>query len=206
LTGRVTEHHRFLLRLLLDEVVALEGLVTRLEERLEVVLLPFAEAVERLTTIPGINRDAAAKVVAELGVDMSVFPTEGHAASWVGLCPGNNESAGRQRSGRTTHGNRWLRQVLVQCAWAASHTKNCYLAAQYRRLAARRGKKKALVAVAHTLLEIIYHLLKRGTTYQELGGDYFDQQNKEGLTRHLVKRLESLGNRVTLQPTAKVAG
>jgi transposase len=206
LTGPVTEHHRFLLRLLLDEVLALEGLIERLEGRSEAALPPWAEAVERLTTIPGIDRVAAAKVVAELGTDMTMFPTAGHATSWVGISPGNNESAGRRRGGRTTKGNRWLRQVLVQCVWAASQAKGCYLAAQYRRLAARRGKKRALVAVAHTLLEIIYHVLKRGTVYQELGADYFDRRNQEGLTRHLVKRLESLGNVVILKPVAEVAG
>jgi transposase len=205
LTGRVTEHHRFLLRLLLDQVAALEGLVARLEDRIEAVMPPFEEAVKRLTSIPGMDRCAAEKVIAELGTDMSVFPSEGHVASWTGICPGNNESAGRQRSGRTTKGNRWLRAILVQVAWAATHTKNCYLSVQYRRLAVRRGKKRALVAVAHTILTISYYILTRGTTYQELGADYFDRQNKDRLVRHLVKRLESLGNVVTIKPTGEAA-
>jgi transposase len=205
LTGRVTEHHRFLLKLLLDEVTALEGFMERLETRIEQVMIPFAEAVQRLITIPGIERRAAEKVIAEIGTDMKVFASAHHLASWAGVSPGNNRSAGKQRSGRTTKGNRWLRQVLVQAGWAAVHQKNCYLAAQYRRLAGRRGKKRALVAVAHSLLVIIYHMLSRGTTYQELGADHFDRTNKERLTRHLIKRLESLGNDVVVKPTGQVA-
>lgn len=205
LTGRVTEHHRFLFKLLLDEVVALEGFIERLEARIEESLVPFAEVQQRLTTIPGIDECAAGKVIAELGTDMKVFASAHHLASWVGLSPGNNESAGKQRSGRTTKGNRWLRTVLVQAAWAATHQKDCYLAAQYRRLASRRGKKRALVAVAHSLLVIIYHVVSRGTTYQELGADFFDQNNKERLTRHLIKRLESLGNEVVVKPLGEVA-
>ena len=130
-------------------------------------MAPFAEASERLQTIPGISQRAAETIVAEIGADMSQFPTAGHLASWAGMCPGNNESAGKRRSGRTTKGNRWLRPVLVQAAWAASHTKNTYLAAPYRRWAGGWGKKRALVAVGHTILVIIYHLLKDRTTYQE---------------------------------------
>jgi transposase len=204
LTGRVTEHHRFLFKLLLDEVTALEGFIARLETRIEEVMVPFAEAVQRLMTIPGIDRCAAEKVIAEIGTDMKVFASAHHLASWAGLSPGNNESAGKQRSGRTTKGNQWLRTTLVQAGWAASHQRNCYLAAQYRRLAGRRGKKRALVAVAHSLLVIIYYMLSRGTTYQELGANHFDHTNKERLTRHLIKRLESLGNEVTVKP-GKVA-
>lgn len=200
LQGRVTDHHRFLLRLLLDQVTHLEGLVERVEARIEAVLGAAGEAVERLATIPGVNRCTAEAVVAEVGTDMSQFPSAGHLASWVGVCPGNNESAGRQRSGRTTKGNRWLRQVLVVAAWSASHTKQTYLSAFYRRLSARRGKKRALVALAHTLVGIIYHLLKAGTTYRDLGADYFDRLEADRLTRHLVQRLESLGNKVTLEP------
>src|SRR5262249_27938449 len=141
LRGRVTEHHRFLLRLHLDHLDHLEQLNARLMERLEAVLAPFGEALEQLTTIPGVSQQTAAIVVAEVGTDMSQFPSADHLASWAGLSPGNHESAGKRRSGRTTKGNRWLRQVLVQAAWAASHTKDTYLAAQYRRLAKRRGRK-----------------------------------------------------------------
>jgi transposase len=205
LTGRVTEHHRFLLQLLLDEVTALEGFIARLETRIDQVMVPFAEAAQRLTTIPGIEQSAAEKIIAEIGTDMDVFGSPHRLSCWAGLSPGNNESAGKKRSGRTTKGNRWLRQALVQCAWAASHQKNCYLAAQYRRLAGRRGKKRALMAVAHSLVVIIYYMLSRGTTYQELGADYFERTSKDRLTRHLIKRLESLGNEVVVKPTGKVA-
>jgi hypothetical protein len=131
---------------------------------------------------------------------MAQFPTAEHLASWAGMCPGNNESAGKRRSGHTTHGNRWLKRILVQAAWAASHTKGTYLAAQYRRLGKRRGRKRALVALGHTLLLIIYHMLKRGTTYAELGPDFLDRLEPERLTRQLVKRLQGLGHKVTLEP------
>ncbi len=205
LQGRVTEHHRFQLRLLLDHVTHLEELIGRLGARIEEVILPFAEAVERLTTIPGVEQRAAETVIAEIGPNMEQFPTADHLASWAGMCPGNNESAGKRKSGRTTKGSRWLRQMLTQAAWAASHTKDTYLAAQYRRLAARRGKKRALVAVGHTLLVIMYHLLKNHTTYQELGGDFLERLEPDQQTRQLVKRLEKLGHSVILQPKEGVA-
>jgi transposase len=205
LRGRVTDHHRFQLRVLLDHVAHLEGLIGRLGARIEEVMAPFAEAVERLTTIPGVEQRAAETVIAEIGPDRNQFPTAGHLASWAGTCPGNNESAGKRRSGRTTKGSRWLRQVLTQAAWAASHTKDTYLSAQYRRLAARRGKKRALVALGHTLLVIMYHLLKDGTTYHELGGDFLERLGPDRLTRQLVQRLEKLGHNVTLRPKEDAA-
>jgi len=205
LRGRVTEHHRFQLRLLLDHVTHLEALIGRLGGRIEEVMAPFAEAVERLTTIPGVEQRAAETVIAEIGTDMGQFPTADHLASWAGMCPGNNESAGKRKSGRTTKGSRWLRQMLTQAAWAASHTKDTYLAAQYRRLAARRGKKRALVALGHTLLVIMYHLLKQRTTYKELGGDFLERLEPDRQTRQLVKRLEKLGHNVILQPKEDVA-
>jgi transposase len=205
LRGRVTAHHRFQLRLLLDHVLHLEGLIGRLGGRIEEVMAPFAEAAERLTTIPGVEQRAAEVIVAEIGTDMDQFPTAEHLASWAGMCPGNNESAGKRKSGKTTKGSRWLRQVLTQAAWAASHTKDTYLAAQYKRLAGRRGKKRALVAVGHTLLVIIYHLLKGGGTYQELGGDFLERLEPERLTRQLVRRLEKLGHQVTLKPKEDAA-
>lgn len=202
LHGRTTEHHRFLLRMHLDHVRHLEDLIARLSGRIEEVLTPFAEARQKLVTIPGISDRVADTVIAEIGTNMDQFPTPGHLASWTGMCPGNNESAGKRHSGRTTKGNRWLRTALVQAAWAASHTKNTYLAAHYKRLAGRRGRKRALVAVGHTLLEIIWHVLKKGTTYVELGPTYLDQLNPERLRRQLVKRLERLGHKVTLDPAA----
>lgn len=206
LRGRVTEHHRFLLRLLLDELTHLEGLIARLTERIQRVMPgPFAEAVQRLATIPGIDERAAENILAEIGIAMDQFPSEGHLASWSGMCSGNRESAGKRQSGRTSKGNRWLRATLVQVAWAASHTKGTYLAAQYRRLAGRRGKKRALVALGHTILVIIYHLLRGPTTYRELGADYFDRLDSERLTRTLVRRLERLGHKVILEPQEPAA-
>jgi transposase len=205
LHGRVTAHHRFQLRILMDHVKHLEDLIGRLGIRIEEVLAPFAEAAERLTTIPGVDQRTAETVIAEIGTDMKQFATAEHLASWAGMCPGNNESAGKRRSGRTTKGSRWLRQVLTQAAWAASHTKDTYLSAQYRRLAARRGKKRALIALGHTLLVVIYHLLKDGTTYHELGGDFLERLEPERLTRQLIHRLEKLGHKVILQPKEDVA-
>jgi transposase len=200
LAGRVTEHHRFLLRMHLDHLGHLEALVARLSDRIAEVLAPFAPAAERLRTIPGVSRASAEVLLAELGADLATFPTADHLASWAGMCPGNNESAGKRRGGKTTRGSRWLRQALVQMAWAASHSKGTDLAARYRRLAARRGKKRALVAVGHTLLRIIYQVIRRGVTFAELGEDYFDRLEPDRLTRQLVKRLEKLGHKVTLQP------
>jgi len=205
LRGRVTAHHRFQLRILMDHLTHLEGLIGRLGLRIEEVMAPFAEAVERLTTIPGVEQRAAETVIAEIGTDMKQFPTAEHLASWAGMCPGNNESAGKRKSGRTTKGSRWLRQMLTQAAWAASHTKDTYLSAQYRRLAARRGKKRALIALGHTLLVIVYHLLKDRTTYHELGGDFLERLEPDRLTRQLVKRLEKLGHNVILQPKEDAA-
>jgi transposase len=205
LTGRVTEHHRFVLALFLDEVEMVEGWVRRLEERIEVVLSPFAEAVRRWTTIPGVDRRTAQAVAAEIGTDMSRFPTEGHLSAWAGMCPGNDESAGRRRSGKTPKGSPWLKRALVQAAWAASHTKDTYLSAFYRRLAARRGRKRALVGLGHALLVIMYHMQRTGTDYTDLGGDYFERRDKDRITSRLVRRLESLGLKVTLEPTAQAA-
>jgi transposase len=200
LQGRVTDHHRFLLRMHRDHVTHLEGLIGRLSARIEEALAPFAEAGQRLQTIPGVSQRVAEAVLAEVGPDLAAFPSAAHLASWAGMCPGNNESAGKRRSGRTTKGNRWLKRSPVQAAWAASRTKGTYLAARYRRLAKRRGAKRALVAVGHTLLTIIYHVLRRGTTYTDLGPDYLDRLEPERRTRQLVKRLQALGHKVTLEP------
>ena len=200
LTGRVTEHHRFLLKLLLDEVEMLEALLDRLEARIAAVLGPFAEAVGRLMTIPGVHRRVAEVVAAEIGTHMDQFPSAAHLASWAGMCPGNYESAGKRKGGKTPKGNRWLKRMLVQAAWAASRSKDTYLSAYYRRLAARRGRKRALVALGHTLLGIMYHLLRDGTTYTDLGGDYFERRDRDRLTRRLLRRLEGLGLKVTVEP------
>jgi transposase len=167
LQGRVTEHHRFLLGTLMDHVRHLDELIERLDHRIEEAMSPFAQAVERLVTIPGVNHRAAEVIVAEIGTDMTKFPSAGHLSSWAGMCSGNHQSAGKRQSGRTTPGDRWLRQVLVQAAWAASHTKKTFLSATYHRWAKRMGKKRALVALGHKILVLIYELLKDQTTYQE---------------------------------------
>jgi len=144
-------------------------------------------------------------VIAEIGCDMDRFPTDAHLNSWAKMCPGNNESAGKRRSGPTGQGNRWLRSTLVQVGWAASHTKGSYFQAQYRRLAGKRGKKKAIVAVAHRLLVIVYHMLKDQASYRELGSDHFNKLNAVHVQRHHVKRLEGLGFKVILEPLSKAA-
>jgi transposase len=167
LQGRVTEHHRFLLGALMDQIRQLEGLIERYSARIDEAMRPFAAAEGRLMTIPGVGRQAAEVLVAEIGPDMSNFPTAGHLASWAGVCPGNNESGGKRRSGKTTKGSRWLRATLVQVAWAASHTKATTFGASYRRWAKRLGKKKALIAVGHKVLVVAYHLLKAGADYRE---------------------------------------
>ncbi len=203
LWGTVTEHHRFLLRVLYDGLRHVESLIARMEKRIEQVAGPFEEALQRLDEVPGVNRCVAQVLVAEVGVDMKVFPSAQHLASWAGLCPGNHRSAGKQKTGKTTKGSRWLRQGLLQGAWAAAHTKGSYLGAQYRRLAQRRGKKRALVAVAHSILLIAYELLRNPQArYNELGRDYFERQDPERLARQLVQRLERLGHKVSLEPIA----
>ena len=167
LQGFVSDHHRFLLRTLLRQIEHLEGQIAEYTARIEEVTLPLAEAAGRLETIPGLGPRAAEVIVAEIGADMATFPTAGHLASWAGMCPGNNESAGKRRTGKTTKGSQWLRTVLVQVAWSASHTKETILSATYRRWAKRLGKKKALVALGHKLLVLIHKLLKDRTVYQE---------------------------------------
>jgi transposase len=167
--------------------------------------LSFSQAVALLDTIPGINQRTAEVIVAELGPDMSRFPTVKHAAAWAGLAPGNNQSAGKRYSGKTRDGNQALQAALSEAAWAATRTKETYLAAQYRRLATRRGKKRAIVAVAHSILVSIYYMLSRHEPYHDLGADYFDQRKKVYVVNHLLKRLEKLGFAVALEPVATVA-
>ena len=207
LDGHVTEHHRYLLGRLPSHVGYPEQQIDRFRERIGRRLddlLPAADR-ERLDRIPGVNRAAIENVVAEVGVDMGVFPDEHHLASWCGVCPGNEESAGRRLRSRTRKGNRWLRRALVQAAWAASHVKDSYLGAQYRRLAARRGRKRALVGVGHSLLVILYHMLKTGVEYRDLGPGYFDRLEPERVKRYLVKRLHALGYEVSVSPRAPTA-
>jgi transposase len=203
LTGFVQEHHRLMLRLHLEHIDYLNTQITHLESVIEQAVVPFDEAsrVERLIQIPGISVHTAHLLIAELGIDMTRFESAGHAASWAGLTPGKNESAARNYSSKTAKGNQYLKSVLVQAAHTQRRADN-YLGAQYRRLARRRGSKRAAVAVAHSILLIAYHLLRDGTRYQERGADYFDQHDRAQLERVLVKRLEQLGNQVLLQPLA----
>lgn len=202
LEGRIRDHHRFLLGSLLREYRFLEAEIQALDTRLQHLGAQhqeLANAVERWITVPGVERVAAWTLVAEIGPDMTAFPSAAHLASWAGLCPGNHESAGKRLSGKSRNGSPWLRRMACQSAWAAVRTKNCYLSTQFKRLAARRGSKRARIAAAHSLLVIGYHIQSKGCVYQELGGDYFDHLHAERLKRHLVKRLESLGLSVTLQ-------
>jgi len=204
LTGHLTEHHRFLLRLLWKELTQQEASIAEVETRIEEMTQSLVTEIERLDAIPGLDRRVAEVVLAEVGPDMSPFPTHRHMAAWAGMCPGNEESAGKRRKRRITPGNHWLKRTLVQAAWAASHTKNSYLASQYRRLLGRKGKKRALIAVAHSILVIAYHLLKEAKTYSDLGGDFFDRLEPERLKRYYVKRLQHLGHKVTLEPCANI--
>ena len=206
LEGRFSDHHALMLSMHLAHIDHLTAAIERLDAETDREIAPFAEAVRRLSTIPGIADRTAQVVIAEIGVDMTRFPTAHHLASWAGLCPGNRESAGKRRSGKTPFGSRPLRAALCEAAWCASRTNKTYLGAQFRRFARRFGKKnenKAIVAVAHTMLVMIWHLLAAETDYVELGPDYFDRHiDTAAQTRRLVTQLERLGHTVTLTPAA----
>jgi transposase len=208
LTGHVRPHHRFLLAELLAHLDFLEAQIATLEAHIEEVLAglpaPFQQAVARLDTIPGVDRQLAILIVAEVGVDLTRFPSAKHLTAWAGLAPGQNETGGKQRAATTRKGNKYLRWGLVQAAKGAARTKGSALKALYYRLVARRGKPRAAVAVGRKLLAIAYHLLLRGTTYAELGEDYQDRSHPERTTKRLVARLEALGYTVTL--TAREVG
>lgn len=200
LLGKFTEHHQFLIGQLLEQLEYLERQIAVFSARIEERLRPHLadEPLARLDKIMGVNRRTIENVVAEIGTNMDQFPDADHLSSWAGLCPAHDESAGKKKRTRIAKGNRWLKRALTEAAWAASHSKDSYLAAQYRRLAGKRGKKRALIAVAHSMLVIFYHMLKRPMEYQDLGRDYFDRLHPERLKRYLVKRLEGLGYQVTL--------
>jgi transposase len=202
LQGRFGDHQRFMVAQQLAHVDYLDAAIAEVGAEVADRLGDSQAVIERLDTIPGVGRHLAESLVAEIGADMSRFPTAGHLASWAGMCPGNHESAGKRQGGRTRKGSPWLRALLVQAAHAAGRKKGTYLQAQYRRLSARRGKKKAAVAVGHTILVIAYHLLSRGTDYEDLGPDYFDQRDREAIRRGLVRRLERLGFKVAIEPFA----
>ena len=205
LQGRVAHHHRLLVAELLAHLDYLEEAIERLSSEVARVIAPFSPMLALLMTIPGVDRRTAEVIVAEIGTDMARFPTAGHLASWAGLCPGNNESAGKHFSGKTRKGSRWLRTTLSQAANAAARSKGTYLAAHYARIKGRRGHKRAIVAVAHSILVIAWHLLTRNQPYTDLGADYFlEHQTSEAYKNRLVRQLERMGHKVTLEP-AQVA-
>src|SRR2546426_87516 len=202
LAGRFRPHHAFLVSQLLAHVDYLDEAIATVSEEVEGRLAPFAAQLTQLDTIPGINTRTAEVIIAELGVDMSFFPSARHLASWSGICPGNNESAGKHKSGKTRKGNRCLRMTLIEAAGAAIRTKDSALGARYRRVMRHRGHKKAVVAVAHAMLRTVYHLLAEGTTYREPGADYYDRHHPHRATRRAIQLLERQGHRVVLEPAA----
>lgn len=200
LRGRVTRHHRFLLRLHLQQIDALDRAIAEIDKEVEANLAPFRALIPVLTSIPGIGDLAARILLAEIGADMSRFPTAGHLISWAGLCPQNDESAGKRRSTRMRKGAPWLKTTLIQCAWAAARKKASYLAAQFHRLRARRGPKKAVGAVAASILTAAYHMIADGTFYQDLGPDHFERRAKPNQIQRLVAKIQSLGYDVEIKP------
>ena len=200
LRGRVTRHHRFLLRLHLQQIDALDDAIVKIDQEVEVGIAPFRTAIEQVSTIPGVKHLSARMIISEIGTDMTRFASDAHLVSWACICPRNDESAGKRRSSRIRKGAPWLKTTLVQCAWAAARTKGSYLQAQFHRIRARRGAKKAIVAVAASILTAIYHMLKDGTMYQDLGPNHFDRRANERQKRRLVQRLADLGYSVELVP------
>jgi transposase len=200
LEGYVLPHHRWLLREMIEDLDHVGDKITRIEETIEQQMRPFQSAVERWVTVPGIKHRLAWTLVAEVGPSVEAFSSAADIVSWAGVCPGNNQTGGKRKSGTTRAGNPWLRRALCEAAWAASKTKGTYLQAQFRRLAALRSPKRALIAVANSILTAGYYMLQRATTYQDLGPDYFDKRNTVRATHRLVKRLEALGHRVILEP------
>jgi transposase len=200
LYGRVTAHHRFLLKLHLDHIDALDTAIAGIDQEVDSNGEPFREAIERLSKIPGLSHHSAGVLVSEIGIDMSRFASEANLISWAGLCPKNDESAGKRRSNRLKKSARWLKTTLIQCAWAATRKKGSYLQSQYLRLRSRRGSKKAIGAVAASMLTAAYHMLKNGTTYQDLGPSYFDNRAKGKQVLRLVNRLRSIGLAVQVTP------
>jgi transposase len=204
LSGRINEHHRFMLKQFLGQVDDLDRIIQTFDDRIEQVMSPLElQSVKRLDEVPGFNRRTAQNVLAEIGTDMSRFPTPHHLASWAGMCPGNNQSAGKRKSGRTRKANRWLKGALTQAAWGASRTRASYYSAQHRRLTTRRGVKRATIAVAHSLLLTTYCLLKHPTPYTDLGSSYFQTlQSPEERAQQLVRKLERMGYTVEVKRSA----
>lgn len=205
LAGYLSDHQRLLLKVSLQMIGSFDEAIEKLSRQIDIQMTPFEPTSERLQSLPGVKKNAAERIIAEIGVDMNQFPSDGHLSSWAGISPGNNESAGKRYSGRITPGNKWLKSCLTEAAWAASRTKNTYLKARYHRLAARRGKKRAIVAVGHTILIMAYHIIKEQSTYKELGADYFERLNEQAIIRRLTSRIEKLGYLVELTKTEAAA-
>ena len=199
LHGFYSEHLRWLLSEATQELADLDGKLEQVDKRLAKQLQPHADLILRLCTIPGVDFTTAAVILAEIGLDMSRFPDAGHLASWAGLSPGNNESAGKRHSGSTCKGNRYLRRILTQSAWSLLGKKNCYLTALFRRVSIKGGRKKAALAVAHRMLIIAWHIIQDGTVYEELGGNHYDRLHPDRSARRLIKRLEQIGFQVTVK-------
>jgi transposase len=202
LRGRVTKHHRFLLRLHLRQIDAIEAAIAEIDREVDARIEPFRKAVELLSSIPGVSELSARVIISEIGLDMSRFPTAGHLISWAGLCPKSDESAGKRRSTRMRKGAPWLKTSLIQCAWAAGRKKRSYLQAQFHRLRAQRGPKTAIGAVAASILTAAYHMLQNGVFYQDLGPEHFNRTGRDGQAKRLVKRLQNLGFAVEITPIA----
>ncbi len=203
LAGRFNEHHALIASAMLARIDQIDATIAALGDRIDELLNPYQAAVTLLVTIPGVSTPTAQVILAEIGADMSRFPTSGHLASWAGMCPGNNESAGKHKSGRTRKGSKWLRKALIEAGQAAGRTKNTYLAAQYHQIRRRRGPQRTAVAVGHSILVITWHLLTNGETYNDLGSDYFDKRrNSQARQRRLIAQLQALGHTLTLQPAA----
>jgi len=199
LEGSLREHHRLILRVSIQMIASYDTAIAKLDREIEQRMEPYRDQSERLQSIPGVKKTTAESIVAEIGVDMSRFPSHSHLSSWAGVSPGNNESAGKRRSGKTTPGNRWLKGTLTEAAWAASRAKGTYLKARYHRLAARRGNKRACLAIGHTILIMAYHIIKEQCTYRELGSDYFDRLNELHVVRRLTSRIQALGYHVSVE-------
>jgi transposase len=205
LRGRVTEHHRFMLRELLAQADYLNAAVERVSERIAEKMHPFDDKLDKGSSIPGVGKNTLEKVLSEIGSEMSQFKSDKHLLSWAKVCPSNNESAGKHKSEKTGKGNNWLRGALLEAAWSAVRVKGTYLSAFYSRIARRRGKNRAIMAVAAKLLTIIYHMWRDGTTYKELGADFFDKLNEDSLKKRLIRRLESLDLDVHVTPKLATA-
>jgi transposase len=206
LVGRFQDEHALIVSQILAHIDFLDEAIDRLSAEIEEQIRPFAQQRDLLMSIPGVKQRAAEVIIAEIGVEMSAFATPKHLASWAGVSPGNDRSAGKRRSGRTGKGDKWLRATLAECANAAARTKDSYLAAQYQRLRGRRGHSKAITAVGHSILTAAWHMLQTGELYRDLGGDYFTRQNPDRITKRLVRQLQALGHHVTLTPLDQPQG